>query len=239
MQPLEQIQQNIDALQTTLTYSFKNQSLLLTACVHRSFLNENKQLVNEYNERLEFLGDSILGLLVSHYLYLNWPHCSEGELSHMRSLIVDAHTCAYFAKEIGVHDYLLLGKGERLYGKNHRDSILADFFEALIGAIYLDGGWEKSYEFFMHHLSHLIHDLLKEPSRNWKAELQDYIQKKYQQTPCYKLIKESGPDHYKTFEVSVGKDEEVWGHGVGFSKKEAEQKAAEEALKKLGMSKDG
>ncbi len=220
-------------LESKLTYTFKDKKLLSLAFIHRSFYNENRQLVDEHNERLEFLGDSVLGLLISDYLYQNLPMQPEGELSQIRAHLVEASTCARFLQKLGLSSYVLLGRGEKLNEGRGRDTILADLFEALIGAIYLDGGLEEARAFFWNHFGEDIQQVLKEPVRNWKAEFQDYSQKKYQKPPVYKVEKESGPDHSKIFHVIACLEDKEVGRGTGASKKEAEQAAAQDALKKI------
>lgn len=220
-------------IEKKLGYAFKDKKLLTLAFVHRSFYNEHRDLVQEHNERLEFLGDSVLGLIVSDYLYHHLPTQAEGELSQLRSRIVEASTCAYFLQKLGLAEYVFLGKGEKMNEGRGRETILADLFEALIGAIYIDGGLEVSRQFFWRHFTLDIAHILKEPTRNWKAELQDYSQKKYQKPPTYKVEKEAGPDHSKVFHVAVYIDNREMGKGTGASKKEAEQAAAQNALEKL------
>ena len=220
-------------IEEKLGYTFKNKRLLALAFVHRSFYNENRSVLDDYNERLEFLGDSVLGLIVADYLYEHLPKEGEGVLSHLRSHLVEAGTCASFVQRVGVADFVLLGKGERMNDGRGRETILADLFEALIGAIYLDGGLESNQRFFFGHFAEEIESALNEPLRNWKAELQDYSQKKYQKPPVYRVIKESGPDHSKIFHVVALIDDQEVGSGEGSSKKLAEQSAAEDALKKL------
>lgn len=220
-------------LESKLTYTFKDKKLLSLAFTHRSFYNENRQLVDEHNERLEFLGDSVLGLLISDYLYQNLPSRPEGELSQIRAHLVEASTCARLLQKLGLSSYVLLGKGEKLNEGRGRDTILADLFEALIGAIYLDGGLDQARDFFWHHFKEEIEHVLKEPVRNWKAELQDYSQKKYQKPPIYKVEKETGPDHSKIFLVIACLEDKEVGRGTGSSKKEAEQSAAQDALTKI------
>lgn len=235
MNLVEELLSQIPIIERKLNYTFHDKKLLMLSFVHRSFFNEHRDLVEQHNERLEFLGDSVLGLIVSDYLYAHLPFESEGYLSHLRSHIVEASSCAQFLNHLGIAHYVLLGRGERLNDGRGRETILADLFEALIGAIYLDGGLEVAKTFFFSQFSQRIEEYLKEPFRNWKAELQDYSQKKHQKPPIYKLIKESGPDHSKVFQIAACIEEVEIGEGTGSSKKEAEQAAAEDALKKLGI----
>lgn len=219
-------------IEQKLSVSFKNRHHLMLAFVHRSYVNENHD-VSEHNERLEFLGDSVLGLIVSNYLYLNLPNTPEGELSYLRSRLVEAHSCMSYVQKLDIEKYLLLGKGERQNDGRGRDSILADLFEAIIGAIYLDGGLEEARKFMFFHFSDEILAILKTPIRNWKADLQDYFQKQFHQTPVYRIVSESGPDHSKIFRVSVVVSEKEMGYGEGASKKEAQQLAAQAAMEKI------
>lgn len=239
MNPLEELIAHIPMIEKRIQYVFKNKQLLILSFVHRSFFNEHRDLVQHHNERLEFLGDSVLGLIISDYLYSQLPLESEGFLSHMRSHIVEASSCAQLLAQLNIAQYVLLGRGERMNDGRGRETILADLFEAIIGAIYLDSDIESAKKFFFFHFSEKIQEYLRKPLRNWKAELQDYSQKKYQKPPAYKILKESGPDHSKMFFVTAYIDETLVGEGTGSSKKEAEAAAAEDALKKLGIMKNG
>jgi ribonuclease-3 len=236
MNQMKSLVQNIPFIEKTVGYSFKEQSLLVLAFVHRSFANENRT-VTQHNERLEFLGDSVLNILISEYLYRHLPpETSEGELSFLRSRLVEASSCAEYMQSLPIFSYILLGKGERTNDGRGRESILADLFEALIGAIYLDGGIEPAREFLFSKFNQQISLILKTPVRNWKALLQDYSQKKYQCTPSYYVLKESGPDHSKIFEVSVHINQKEISKGIGSSKKEAQQAAAANALSFFDLS---
>jgi len=221
------------AVEDKLCYQFKNKKLLGQAFVHRSFYNENRDRISEHNERLEFLGDSVLGLLISDYLFQNLPTQAEGALSQLRAHLVEAGMCARLLTQLDLASYVLLGRGERMNEGRGRETILADLFEAIIGAIYLDGGIEAAKLFFWLHFQEAVEAVMKQPMRNWKAELQDYSQKKYQKPPVYRVEKESGPDHSKIFQVVALLEGEEAGRGAGSSKKEAEQAAAENALKRL------
>lgn len=232
---LDKLVQNYPAIETRLGYAFKNRDLLTLAFVHRSFFNENRSTVKEHNERLEFLGDSVLGLVISDYLYEYLPEHAEGQLSHLRSHLVEAGACASYVQKLDIGEHMLLGKGERMNEGRGRETIYADLFEALMGAIYLDGGLEECKRFFFRHFHDEVESGLKQPLRNWKAELQDYSQKKHQKPPIYKVMKEGGPDHSKIFNVSVFIEHEEIGQGTGSSKKQAEQSAAQNALKSLGI----
>lgn len=220
-------------IEEKLGYEFQNKALLALAFTHRSFVNENRELTKEHNERLEFLGDSILGFIVSEFLYKKLPSFKEGDLSYLRSRLVDASSCCQCIQKLEVQEYILMGKGEMMNSGKGRDSILADLFEALLGAIYIDAGMEKTKHFFFTHFETFLLTLIKEPSHNWKAMLQDYFQKKFQRQPVYNVMSEEGPDHEKTFCIGVYLDGELLGSGLGLSKKEAEQQAAQVAYEKL------
>jgi ribonuclease III len=232
MNSLERLILDSSSIEAKLGYVFTHKSLLALAFIHRSFVNENRHITEQHNERLEFLGDSVLGVLIAEFLYRQLPATAEGELSHLRSRLVEGGSCASYIHKLNVEEYLCLGKGERMNDGRGRESILADLFEALIGAIYLDGGIDATRHFLFTHFKEEIEGILKEPVRNWKAELQDYSQKVHQQTPIYKVISESGPDHSKVFCVSVLINDREIGMGHGASKKEAQQAAASDALLK-------
>jgi ribonuclease III len=232
MNTFDNLIKNAATIESKLGYLFKNRSLLALAFVHRSYVNENKA-VAQHNERLEFLGDSILGLIVADHLYRMLPHTPEGELSYLRSRLVEASSCVSYVSKLDLESFILLGKGERLNDGRGRDTILADLFEAIIGAIYLDGGFEITKQFVLSKFSNEFEQILQTPIQNWKALLQDYCQKKHQKAPTYKVINESGPDHSKQFKVIVFLNDIELGHGEGSSKKAAQQSAAENALSKL------
>ena len=232
---MEYLIQNMAAIEAKLGYVFHDSSLLTLAFVHRSFINENRTIA-QHNERLEFLGDAILGMLISDYLYRSLPHHPEGELSYLRSRLVEASSCVNYVQSLDIASFILLGKGERMNDGRGRESILADLFEAIIGAIYLDGGLEAARTFLFTHFTDQIESILQKPLRNWKALLQDYCQKKFQQTPFYEVLNASGPDHSKLFEIAVLVDKQELGRGKGASKKEAQQDAAADALSRCDRS---
>lgn len=239
MDPLQKLIDKSEEIESKLGYTFKDKQLLALAFVHRSYYNEHRQELKEHNERLEFLGDSILGLIMSEYLYSHLPTENEGQLSHLKAHLVEAAMCASYVQKLSLGAYLLLGRGEKMNDGRGRDTILADLFEALLAAMYLDGGVQEVKDFFWLHFHEDVQNYLKEPQRNWKAEFQDYSQKKYQRPPSYKVLKEWGPDHNKMFEVAACIGEEEIGIGSGPSKKEAEQNAAKEALEKLKAEQNG
>ena len=224
---------HLSVVESRLGYAFQNKKLLKQAFIHRSYFNEHREEVEEHNERLEFLGDSVLGLMISDYLYHHLPTQAEGELSRLRAHLVEAGSCARFLQKLDLASFVQLGRGERMNEGRGRETILADLFEALIGAIYLDGGIVEAQRIFWHHFAQEIEKILAHPARNWKAELQDYSQKKYQRPPLYKVIREEGPDHSKLFVIVACLDDQEVGQGTGSSKKEAEQSAAQNALEKL------
>lgn len=232
MNAFEKIIHNAAAIESKLGYPFNDRSLLALAFVHRSFVNENRE-ITQHNERLEFLGDSVLGLLMADYLYQELPTTPEGDLSYLRSRLVEAISCVMYIQKLNVEQYLLLGKGEKMNDGRGRESILADLFEAIVGAIYVDRGLEAVKTFIFKNFLDEIEAILKTPLRNWKALLQDYCQKKFQRPPNYVVLDESGPEHSKTFKIIVKIDNQELGHGEGQSKKEAQQAAAEHALIRL------
>jgi ribonuclease III len=238
MNALHNLIQNAEHIEAKIGYTFRDRSYLALAFIHRSFVNENRD-IKEHNERLEFLGDSVLGMLVAEYLYRHMPDTPEGELSYLRSRLVEAGSCVTYVQKLSISQYLLLGKGEKMNDGRGRESILADFFEAIIGAIFLDGGLEAVRQFIFNKFSAEVDEILKTPLRNWKAVLQDFCQKNFQRTPYYKVLEASGPDHSKIFTVSVYIDNDQLGHGEGSSKKEAQQAAAANALARLEEYEDG
>ena len=233
MTPFESLRVSLPQIEELLGVSFENKDLLMLAFVHRSYVNEHRDEIDQHNERLEFLGDSVLGLVVADYLFRRLPSYPEGSLSQLRSRLVDATACAHFLQKLKLGDYILLGKGEQISEGRMKGSILADVFEAIIGAIYLDSGLGTIRSFIPFHFDEEIEEAIAEPSRNYKAELQDYSQKKFQKPPSYRVVEESGPDHAKIFHVAVSLDNQDMGLGTGSSKKEAEQHAAFEALGKI------
>lgn len=233
MMTSKELLQSIPEIEKKIGWKFHNHTHLLTAFVHRSYTNENMD-VKEHNERMEFLGDSIFGLLVADFLYRRLPETPEGELSFLKSRLVEAASCVKFLEKLVVEKYLLLGKGELNNLGRGRESIRADLFEAIIGAIYLDGGMEAASGFLFGKFSNEIEQILSTPVSNFKAVLQDYCQKNFQNTPVYKVVSQEGPEHNKIFSISVLVNGKEFGLGKGSSKKEAEQRAAEAALEKIG-----
>lgn len=232
MNLMQHLIDHISTIESHLGYTFHDRSLLTLAFVHRSYVNENRE-VTQHNERLEFLGDTILGMLISEYLYRHLPDLPEGELSYLRSRLVEASSCVNYVQKLQVAPFILLGRGERMNDGRGRETILADLFEAIIGAIYLDGGLEVASTFLFQNFTDQIEAIIKTPHRNWKALLQDYCQKKFQQPPFYQVLQASGPDHSKTFEIAVLVNDQEAGRGIGASKKEAQQAAAADAFSRL------
>jgi ribonuclease-3 len=228
MDSVLKLEKSISLIEEKIGYLFKDKKILIQALIHRSFSNENKGQIP--NERLEFLGDSVLGLLAADYLYSNLPKDSEGELSSLRSRVVEASACARYLQKLQIQGYILLGKGEALTEGRSKISILADTFESIMGAIYLDGGLEETRKFFLNHFEEELIETIGSPPRNFKAELQDYSQKKFQKTPFYKVVSEDGPEHVKEFLIEVYVNDVLHGEGRGFSKKQAEQLAAKDAI---------
>lgn len=239
MNTYDHLQKGVPLIEAQINYAFKEKSLIELAFIHRSFTNENRDIIDRHNERLEFLGDAILGLVVSDFLYSHLPDCPEGELSYLRSRLVEAPACTLYLQKIDLEQFLMVGKGEAMNEGKGRGTILADLFEAIMGAIYLDGGIEAARSFFFDNFKEEVLSIIEKPDRNWKAELQDYCQKNYQKPPEYVVLREEGPDHLKTFFVQVHLDGRELGKGAGSSKKEAEQAAAEDAILIMERGKGG
>lgn len=220
-------------LEEKLGYRFKNPDYLKTALTHSSYANEHRS-VGDSNERLEFLGDSILGVVVADYLFKHYPDLPEGDLTKKRAALVCEKACCGFSRQMNVGKYLLLSHGEQNSGGRTRSSILADAFESITAAIYLDGGMEESRKFVLRFVLPLLKASKPKTFRDYKTALQEIVQKNPEESLEYVLIGESGPDHDKHFSVEVRLDNNVIGKGGGRSKKEAEQQAAREALELMG-----
>jgi len=211
-----------------------NHSLLLQAITHTSYVNENKNENIQDNERLEFLGDAVLELIVSEYLFTHYPQNSEGDLTKIRAAVICEQTLAKRAKILNLGDYMLLGRGEEMTGGRERNSLLADAFEAIIGAIYLSHGLESVREFILSQLVPEINCVVKgEYGQDYKTILQEVVQKNGSANLQYRIIDETGPDHDKIFTVELLLDGKSISKGKGRSKKEAEQSAAELAYRIL------
>jgi ribonuclease III len=228
---------DLEKLQNAISYRFQNGDLLFRALVHRSYAYENPDIAAD-NETLEFLGDSVLGLAISHLLLELFPDYDEGELSRLRSSIVNERELAQIALSINLGDFLLLGKGEELSGGRLKSSLLANALEALLAAVYLDGGLASAVSL----VKRMFHDylenreeeyILKALDKDYKTQLQEITQARLKLTPTYFLEAEEGPDHDKTFHMSVSMGEMLLARGSGKSKKEAQQEAARSALEKI------
>jgi ribonuclease-3 len=221
------------ALQRALGVSFREPALLREALTHRSYLNEINQAWPS-NERLEFLGDAVLGMITTNYLYRRFPGVGEGELTNLRSALVRTETLARFAQQINLGQYLFLGRGEEMSAGRRRPGGLACAFEALLGALYLDQGYEAVSAFALGFLEPELTSVVEgRLHKNAKSVLQEVVQARMQQTPTYHLVEESGPDHAKMFTVEVRVGARVLGRGHDRSKRGAEQVAAEAALERL------
>lgn len=226
------IKESIRAFEEKIGYEFKDKTYIQTALTHSSFANEHKEF--NYNERLEFLGDSVLGLVVSDYLFRARNDLPEGKLTRLRANVVCEESLSAVARKINLGDHLFLGKGEKASGGSDRDSILADATEAVIAAIYLDGGFDQAKDFILSNLRDTIaKNIDGNIFRDYKTILQEIIQGNNGKI-LYKLVGESGPDHNKEFEMQVKCGQETIGIGKGKNKKEAEKEAARDALVKMG-----
>ncbi len=224
---------SIEQLAKQINVAFRDISLLRTACTHRSYLNENKGSGFEHNERLEFLGDAVLELVVTSFLYRKYPKKAEGELTAFRSAIVNTVSLTKVAEKLGLNIYMLMSKGEAKDNGRARSVILANAVEAVIGAIYLDQGYDAAANFISDHILYVIdiEDIVEK--KTWidaKSKFQERAQEKVGVTPSYRTLKESGPDHDKQFTLGVFLGDTQVATGTGPSKQEAEQKAAEKAL---------
>jgi ribonuclease-3 len=216
-------------LQRVLGIKFKNMALLEEALTHKSFAMERAPGEIPFNERLEFLGDSVLSTAVAHYLFARYPEADEGKLSQIKSMLVSRPSLTIWGREIGLGQYMRLSEGEASTGGRERDSILGNAMEAVLGAMYLEAGFEAVKKF----VDKLLAKKKRMVTSDYKSRLQEWAQKKYKVPPSYTLRRSFGPDHAKTFEIDVSVDQELLGSGAGKSKKEAEQAAARNALKKL------
>ena len=235
MQSIQSLKDKIFEIEKKIETSFENPKLLLCVFVHPSYINENRSPKIESYERLEFLGDSVLNILVSQWLYATFPAAPEGELSWMRASLVDGRSCVTYLRFIEIETYILTSKGEENNRGKGRETIFSDVFEALLGAIYVDGGMGKVNCFFQKKILGMLEEKVKTLSKNPKMVLQSYLQKLDQSIPTYSVISEEGPEHEKRFVIRVSHGDRVLGKGSGFSKKEAQVEAAKHALKQLGL----
>ena len=220
-------------LELKIKYEFKDSKLLATSLTHSSYSNETGKNT-QCNERLEFLGDSVLSLIVTNYIFLNFSKFPEGDLTQLRASLVCEKTLYKFAKQISLGTYIKLSRGERHGGGADRPSILSDAFEALIAAIFLDGGYDEAKQFVMTFIEPEVKNIKRKPAKDFKTTLQEIVQKNPGEKLEYRMVSESGPDHDKHFVAEVLLNSNAIGRGGGRSKKEAEQQAAREALELMG-----
>ncbi|MCQ2061209.1 MAG: ribonuclease III [Fibrobacter sp.] len=221
-------------LEAKLGYRFRDPELLVHALVHRSFLSGKDMPYTNNNERLEFLGDSVLNMLTTEYLYRTYPNDPEGDLSKRKSAIVSGHACAQSSKEWDLGEYVKIGKSEAKMGGRGKESILADAYEAVLGAVYLDGGLEEVRAILnKFHFPRVSEIIVAEDFVNFKSDLLEYTQSKLHAAPDYKIIDERGPEHMKVFVAEVHLGDKVYGKGEGPNKKKAEQEAARVTLEML------
>lgn len=226
---------NLVDLEHRINYYFNDKNLLKNALIHRSFGNEHKHYKNINNEKLELLGDAVLGLVVAEYLYQKYPEEKEGVLAKIKSMAVSEPVLASISRKLRIGEYLLLSKGEIVTGGRDRNSILGDIFEAILGAIYLDSGFFAAKEYVLFHLKDIIDHIDDfEEILDFKTILQEYCQKKYRDIPKYTLVGEEGPDHRKLFEMQVQIQNNI-AKAKGTNKKVAEQMAAKKLCKELGV----
>ena len=227
--------ESLQKLEKMMDYQFKDAQLISRALTHSSYSNENKKDKLKNNERLEFLGDSVLGLIISEYLFSHYSNLEEGQLTKIRAKIVCESSLCSASKSLNLGEFMLFGRGEELTGGRERTSILSDAFEALIASIFLDGGMECARKFVLTRLKDVIEDAVQgKLFVDYKTRLQEVIQVQKNNRIKYDIVKEEGPDHSKIFYTEVKLNDELIGIGSGKSKKESEQEAAREGLKRLG-----
>ncbi len=232
---------NLKSVEKHMGIRFRNRHLLKKALTHKSYANEKKLEATFHNERLEFLGDAVLELVVSHVIMEQYPAASEGDLSKVRAAMVNEKTLASMAKFLEIGDKLYLGKGEEMGQGRDKSSLLSDAYEALLGAIYLDRGFKKAFKVLQKHAQILLRKVNEEGFyKDYKTQLQETSQTLFKTIPRYRLVEEVGPDHDKTFTVNIFIQNELYGVGHGKSKKDAEQNAAKQALEVLekGLSQE-
>ncbi|MFC2423385.1 MULTISPECIES: ribonuclease III [Fusobacterium] len=226
---------NLLDLEHKLNYYFNDRNLLKNALLHKSLGNERKEYKNQNNERLELLGDAVLDLIVAEYLYKNYKNASEGTIAKLKAMIVSEPILAKISRQIGVGKFLMLSRGEVMSGGRNRESILADSFEAILGAVYIDSNLDEARVFALSHIKQYIdHIEENEDILDFKSILQEYVQKEFRTVPTYELVAERGPDHMKEFEIQVivGNYKEK---AVARNKKKAEQLSAKALCIKLGV----
>lgn len=225
----------MESLETKLNYKFNNIELLKNALIHSSYANEVRGNTHS-NERLEFLGDSVLSIIVADHIYHKYPSMPEGELTRLRASLVCEKSLCTLSRELCIGEYLKLGKGEDKNGGRERDSILADAFESVLAAIYLDGGMSAAKKHIFNTVLRDLDNHNDDSFKDYKTTLQEIIQRNPEESVFYMLVDETGPDHDKQFTVAVHLNSNVIGTGIGKSKKQAEQMAAKQALKLMGES---
>jgi ribonuclease-3 len=218
---------DLGVFERKLRLKFKNSKLLEEAFTHKSFAIEHGKTAD--NERMEFLGDSIISAVVAHFLYKRYPNVDEGHLSKLKSQLVSRTSLAQWADDLGLGQFLLLSQGEEATGGRQRESLLGNVYESLVGAIFLDQGFSRAQRFILRQLAKKKRII----ETDFKSRLQELMQKKYKAPPSYQVIREDGPDHAKVFTLEVRMGKRTLGEGEGRSKKEAEQMAAREALRKI------
>ncbi len=227
---------NPEELQSVINIEFRNKDLLRQAFVHSSYLNENPDFCLPDNERLEFLGDAVLNLVVAEMIFQRFPGFSEGRLTEIRVSLIREETLAQLAAELQLGQYLLLSKGEENSGGRNKQSNLADTIEALIGAVFLDFDLATARDFIVPRIERCLGDLSPvQASKNYKGKLQEHSQTEFRQLPLYRVIDASGPDHDRNFTVEVVLDDKILGTGTGKNKKSAEMNAARAACDHLGI----
>lgn len=233
----EQKIKDMSGLEDKINYHFKNIELLKTALTHSSYCNENRKSgCLESNERSEFLGDAVLSIITSDFLFKKFPDCDEGFLTRTRAALVCEDTLAVFSSEIGLGDYMLFGHGETgSSGGKHRKSIISDAFEALLAAVYLDGGMKQARKFVLPYIKGMLDKVIKTGTEDYKSHLQRIVQETPEEELSYVMTKEEGPPHDRTFYYEVYLNSNLLGSGSGHSKREAEQEAARKALILLGV----
>jgi len=238
MFPRSQWMHNLPVLEERLGYRFLILDRLEEATIHKSYTNEfRKGGTRRDNERLEFLGDTVLGLLIAEHLMKTFPDSPEGVLSKLKGRIVSEPTLAQVARNINLGAFLLIGRGEEITQGREKNSILSDALEAVIAAIYQDGGLEAARSFVLREFREVIEGATRTDSiADYKTELQEYCQRELETLPKYKIVAQTGPDHQKVFDVAALIRESVWGEGSGHSKKEAEQMAAKAALERIAQT---
>jgi ribonuclease-3 len=224
--------EQLAALERALNYRFQRVELLHHALTHKSYVHEQR-VPAQHNERLEFLGDAVLGLVIGDYCYGRFVDLAEGELSKLRASLVNEGNLARIARRLELGSYLLLGRGEELTGGRAKASVLADTFEAVLAAIYLDSSLQAVYQVVLRCFREDLETILSEGHKDYKSDLQEYTQEKFGCVPIYSVVRERGPDHDKVFEVELAIRGQFLGLGSGKSKKEAEQEAARKVLKAL------